>query len=381
MAVEPRGPDILTRTSIPLSASAGGDHPLGSVPAPPESASNSPADQANGIPKEISPQEMGAAVAAKAGGPEPEVVAEPVVEATPKPALKADEVDVSDLDPKLPGYAVREITKHRKQAQQKAAAAEATAATAAAEATAARETAAALQTKLDEALAKLTPAEPVVEVKPDTRPTPDQFEDPDTYDTALAEWGVREGERKIEARLATEKQAAVDEAKRVSDAAAEEAATAARTAQETEANRLNEAFEVKKIAALEKYPDFDEVTMADDALHISPAMTHAMLLADNSADVAYYLAKNPDEANRILAHQNVAQQIGEMYLLANRLATPPARAPRARPIDPVSTGSAPAGGVRTLADVAAEDMGEYYAKRNPQLQQERKPFFPNGVLH
>lgn len=59
--------------------------------------------------------------------------------------------------------------------------------------------------------------------------------------------------------------------------------------------RLNDDFN----RASDRYEDFDDVVMGDTSLPFTHAMKDAMLLIDNAPDVAYRLAKNKSELERI----------------------------------------------------------------------------------
>jgi colicin import membrane protein len=361
------------------------------------SASGHPDDQAAGVAKEITPQELAAAEVAKRG-----VVAEPEAKPTEaeQPAVDAatdpapDKPDAEDDDgiviPEgLPGYARREIAKIRKQARDRVAAALATAkkeagpeewqriyeanrdeivakaqgevAKAAKEAKEARETAEAAQRERDELRAKAEPP-------PDPRPARDQFDDPDTYDNALVEWGKRES-----ARVAAAEKAATDreaETKRAAEAKAEHEAAVL---------KINEGWVAARTKAVEKYPDYAEVAEADPANGgptITEAMAAAIVQIDNGPDVAYHLGQNVEESERIAAIPNPVRQFIEIGRLAERLATPVRPVRRARPVEHVDTTPTPSDTTE-----AEPDMAAYAAKRLPELQKNYRPFFPPGGVH
>lgn len=408
MALAARAPDIILRTSIPHEATS--DQPLASVSAPPESASNDPVDQTAGVAKEMTAEELAAATAArKDAGPDadPKADGKKIAADGEKPGEteKPPTLEFDALPENLPGYAVREITKHRKQAQAKADAAweaaragvgeeawnkavgvardaavetaQKAAKDAAAEAKASRERADAIEKELTELRAKVPTTEP--EVKADPRPARDQFDDPDEYDEALTQWGEREGERKAQAKV--DEQKAADDKVKV-DALAEEkrkADEAAATAQEAANAKLNDEWQAKLTVAREKHEDYDALTSAlpaDGGPEISEAMAAAIFYTDNGPDVAYYLAQNTDEALRIAKLGNPIQHMLEIARLAERLATPPRRAARTQPIEPVDTSSAPAG-----ESDAEPEMADYYNRRTKAMQQTRQPFFPAGGIH
>src|SRR6202021_2549974 len=89
MAVAPalRGPDIIQAQPIPLSAVS--DQPLSGAIAPPLSTSAHPDDQANGVAKEISHEELAAAETARRGVSPDEAAAN-------EPAKRGEEADTHE---------------------------------------------------------------------------------------------------------------------------------------------------------------------------------------------------------------------------------------------------------------------------------------------
>jgi hypothetical protein len=352
-----RPPDILIRTAPPLSATS--DAPLADVAKPPESASNHAEDQENGVPAEMTLQEKAEADAAKSteAGAEPDAAPAKPAKADAKPAAAGedDEPDLSDLPPGTPTWAVREISKARKASRAQIAEA-ASATKAAKEAT---DAAAAAQAELAAIRAKLEttppadakPTEQAADPAADPRPTRDQFYDPDSYDEALTGWAEREGMRKVEAKAAAEAQQA--------QAAANEAETL----------RVQAAWDTQRTAAIEKHPDYVKIAESDDHA-VTPVMATAMMGLDNGTDVAMWLGQNHDDSARIAAIASPVLQIVEICKVAAQLATPKPRAARARPIEPVDRGTAP-------ADTSAREpsMDEWAERRTKEILNGRKPFF------
>jgi hypothetical protein len=383
MAVAPavvRGPDIIIRTAPPLSATS--DGPLGEINRPPVSASNDPTDLARGVPKEMTMLEKAAADAARSAaagadqiedagepGTNPNTPAGETDDAAAVAAKKAadldavpDEVEVDGKKVPTPPYVKREITK----ARNKQRAAEALAAEREAAVKTANEAAEAARKELAELKAKAEAQPPAKVEEPaavDLKPARDAFDDPDAYDTALTEWGVREGERKAQAKIA-------DEQKAAREAEAQKTAEAARATQEAEVARLNADWQTKRTAAIEKYPDYADVVEAE-TLKISEPMAAAIMLTENGTDIAYHLGQNADVAARIAAMPNPMAQLIEIGRLSATLAAPPQRRqPRPRPIEPLDTGAAP-------ADTSEREpsMDEWAARRMPQILAGNKPAF------
>ena len=407
MAVAPvrRGPDILQVAPIPLSAVT--DQPLPGAIAPPVSASSDATDQANGVAKEISAEELAAGETARRGVDPIEVAAANEPAKKVEAAKSADEPydDGIVVPPGLPGFATREIAKIRKQARERVEAALKTAksdageadwqklyeanrdaivakanddaAKAAKTAKDAQDAAEAARAELAELRTKVV-AEPKPEVT-DPKPTRDKFDDPDAYDDALAAWGEREGVRKVEAarKVELEATAAAETAK--TEAEKTEKAETDRKAQETQILQLQENWSASRTKAIEKYPDYAEVAEAapeDGGPTISEAMAAAIVQIDNGTDVAYHLGQNPEESVRIAAIANPVKQFIEIGRIAERLARPPPAARRARPVEHIS--DAPA---RADTTDAEPDMDTYAAQRNAQLKKSRQPFCPAGGLH
>lgn len=356
-----RGPDILVRSAPQLSATS--DAPLATPDSPPVSASNNTDDHDAGVPTEMSPEAQAAVTRRTAPDAEADKAAK-----QPDPDPDLDTMDVDGRKIPTPPWAKREITKARNKQREAQALAD----------TNAKELAE-LRAKFEDLATKVPPVpakDAATETKPiettttetsqptqaEARPTRDQFDDPDAYDTALSEWAERQGERRAEQKLAAERTAAE---------AAQRAQTeqAVRAAQEAEVVRITADWTTQTEAAQAKYPDFAEV-VGNPNLKISDAMAHALALRQNGAETAYHLAKNATEAERIFAITNPARQMMEIAVLADRLAAPPARrAARPRPLDPIDTGTAPAdGGDRE------ESMEEVATRVNTRYQTQRRPF-------
>lgn len=372
MAPAAREPDIIIRQSIPLAATT--DQPLAAVPRPPESASNDPIDQQAGTSKEISPEDAAVAEAARKGAleAEPAEGSDPNPDgADPKPA-KTEDPDTDGIPKDLPGYAVREISKARKTARLAREAATAEAETARAEAKAARDAAAEAQRALEELKAKAAP-EPAKEPEAaDVRPSRDQFDDPDAYDTALTDWARREGIRTAEAQATEQRKAQETEAARL-------AGEKEKADQEEAARTAHASWMTKVEAAVEKHPDYRELVEkapAEGGPSISPVMAMAIQKADNGTDVAYHLAQDVEESRRIASITDPVMQLLEIGGLIHRLANPPRRQRQAAPIEPIDTTRSPAG-----EDQAEPDMEAYAAKRQLELMREARPFFPKSELH
>lgn len=113
-----------------------------------------------------------------------------------------------------------------------------------------------------------------------------------------------------------------------------------------------------------KYDDFSEVV---GELQPNTPLTAAIMSAENSADVAYYLGKNPALAQKLVQMPAIAQirEIGKLEAkLLSEPAKPktPSKAPA--PITPVQANAAPTSNQPSESD----DMKTWMAKRNKQVR-------------
>ncbi|MCU0949524.1 MAG: hypothetical protein MUC68_00345 [Burkholderiaceae bacterium] len=122
--------------------------------------------------------------------------------------------------------------------------------------------------------------------------------------------------------------------------------------------RREQTWEQRQQQAAKKYEDFADVALADD-LAITPVMAEAMKDSDLGPDVAYYLGKNPDEAERI-AKLNPAAQVREIGKIEARLELKPTKQPSKAPppIEPLGGGK---GG--SEPDLSRMSQAEYEAHR------------------
>lgn len=113
----------------------------------------------------------------------------------------------------------------------------------------------------------------------------------------------------------------------------------------------------------EKYKDFDDV-VGNDEVPITKAMAEAIMEADLGYEVAYYLGKHPEEAERI-ADLSPARQAVEIGKLEAKLSeSPKPKASQApEPISPVKGGG--------VADGSLNDdlpMSEWIKRRQKQVR-------------
>jgi hypothetical protein len=260
------------------------------------------------------------------------------------------------------------------------------------------------------------------------RPTRDSYADPESYEAALVTWASSEAasraaaemeRRQAEAEEARAEAARVAEANRVEQARLD--------TERRQADALKTSWETKREAALIKYEDFIEVAESPN-VPISDAMALVIMNSDDGAEIAYYLGKHPDEAAKIagmvipgqvyppgtpragLPMSDGIKQAVAMGRLATKLgleapvtvavtnslvapatatpapasttaaipvtpavATPPAVVLAPAPPNPISGSNANAT-TRSLAEVGNEGtMEEYAARRTPEILAARRP--------
>lgn len=189
--------------------------------------------------------------------------------------------------------------------------------------------------KLEEAAKANPPAE-----KPETDqgPTPDQFKTWEEYEAARIKHAVDKATREAEAKRAKE-------------------------AVERQFAEVRESFLAGVDKAAETYPDFKEVVMDPDGVFDrtpeGEALASIVMLAGEGAhDVAYHLASNPKEADRIKALNPVQAALAIGRLSASVAKPAPRKVPKAPdPPTEVKGGDAP------TKDLSKMTMAEYEAYR------------------
>lgn len=146
---------------------------------------------------------------------------------------------------------------------------------------------------------------------------------------------------------------------------------------------VRDAYVGRVEKAKEKYADYHEVAESPD-VQVSIPVAHAIMHSERGPDIAYFLGKNPAEAERI-SKLSPPLQLVELGLIVANLKTPAAAVVAApvqkeaikppvsnapKPIKPLGAGS-------EAADKPLEEMSmeEYAAKRGPELR--RRP----GMRH
>lgn len=206
-----------------------------------------------------------------------------------------------------------------------------------------------LQTALEalERLGLTEPPEPqdiTPPVEEDPEPVPPEFEDPEQYRTAMAEYTKAVTEWTVR-RVTKAEKAEAEQAKAEAEVRAQQIAHQQRWME-------------RRTKAIEKMLDYAEVAERPDVA-ITPAMAAAITSDEMGPELAYHLGKNPDVAARIAALPLPLQGV-ELGLLKAQISAPPqvqtSKAPP--PINPLTGGTTPQ--QRTPDEMSME---EYAAMR------------------
>lgn len=113
--------------------------------------------------------------------------------------------------------------------------------------------------------------------------------------------------------------------------------------QQQRQQRTNATYAEREEAARDRYEDYETVVYMDD-LTITPAMAQVIKASEVGPDVAYYLGKNPKEAERIAGLDPLAQakELGKIEVKVAG-SPPPAKKPSSAPspINPVGSRTTP----------------------------------------
>ena len=187
--------------------------------------------------------------------------------------------------------------------------------------------------RLEERLAKAEPARPT----DPGMPTIDKFDNFDEYVTAKAEYIASQTLSKHEQRQAAEK---------------------AQTAQQQTVEAWN-----KRVAAA-GIPDFHDVLAASD-VPMTSIMQQAIMESENGPKLAYHLATNPADAERIAGMTPIGA-VRALTLIEEGLKKPVAVSKATPPITPVGS---KATSIKSLLDV--KDYDEFSKRRAAQIAKRR----------
>lgn len=164
----------------------------------------------------------------------------------------------------------------------------------------------------------------------DNRPARESFDNDEDYVDALTDYKVRQHMGTLQEKIS----------------------------ETTRRSQVDAAWDTRVQAAEKTYPDFRQVIGGAEDVKISPELMDAMKSSDHGPDLAYYLAKNPDEAGRLVSLSPVAAAM-ELGRIASYIeyektqksaevskAPPPARVP---------SGSTTKSGMKSLSEMSFDE--------------------------
>lgn len=223
-----------------------------------------------------------------------------------------------------------------------------------------------------EALKKLSNPEKS-DPKPD-RPTRDKFDDPAAYEAAidkygedLSGWAARTAAKDAEAKIAAETKAKAE--------ADQKAANEVTAKQNYET--VAKSFTERVVKAREAHADYDEIAGRDDVT-VTQAMSAAIMLSDDGAEIAYYLGKNPEKAAEIAAMPEPLQLVA-LGRISTEVATEAVRARVSKAPDPPSKiGGRSNAGPKGLHQMTMEEHAAAYRQEQAA---KRSGNGPRSVFH
>lgn len=196
----------------------------------------------------------------------------------------------------------------------------------------------------------------------DPEPKEEDFAEFKEFNKALSRWAARQETKTVTAKNTEAEQKKAFEAE--------------------EGRLMNEhAKRIDALKASGKHEDLDEVleNLKDSDMTIPPAVGRALIELENSADVVYHLAKNPDVVEK-LNGMSVYKALQELGRIADKLMpaeveakpeTPVKEKPQSPPVKPVTAAPAPIKPVGSSTTRSAPDpdkmsMSEYNRMRDEQ---------------
>jgi hypothetical protein len=195
--------------------------------------------------------------------------------------------------------------------------------------------------RIAEALRQATTEKPAA---PQDKPTPDRFQTTEEYVEAVSAWTA---ERVISEQIT--KRAQQDEARR----------------QQADAETRTHAWSDAEAEAEDRYDDYLTVTR-NPALQINNSMLEVIQQSDVGPDLAYFLGKNPAEAERIakLSPLVAAKELGKLETKISAKSVAKSAPALPDPIEPIRTRHSAA-----TADLSDSDsINVWLAKRNAQIK-------------
>lgn len=133
----------------------------------------------------------------------------------------------------------------------------------------------------------------------------------------------------------------------------------------TEAEKRQQSYQTKAAEFAKTAPDFTEVTEAYDG-PFNQTIAQALLDSDMGPEVAYYLAKNPDEAEKLegMNYGQVSRFFGKIEAKLESQKTPEVKVTKAPPPIPAQRGTANTSSLDPYnnPDMTAEQWRQFKAK-------------------
>jgi len=143
-----------------------------------------------------------------------------------------------------------------------------------------------------------------------------------------------------------------------------------------EQNRVLTNFHKQTQEAASKYDDYEEV-INESTAQISEVMGKEIIESDLGAELTYYFAKNPKEADRIraLEPRRQVKEIGKLELKLESSKEEPKEEPKPKKLSSAPEPITPIGGKGApISDLPSpkDDMATWLKKRNAQLERARR---------
>jgi hypothetical protein len=133
-------------------------------------------------------------------------------------------------------------------------------------------------------------------------------------------------------------------------------------------------FQQREVELRKEKPDYDEVIADAGSVRIPPIVVEAILTSDLGPDLRYYLAQNPEKAQKLnyLPPVSAARELGkiEAQIIAEKNAKPTVKVSGApAPIKPVVSN-----GVTVETSLEKLPMNEYFRRRNEERKKLGKQY-------
>jgi hypothetical protein len=169
-------------------------------------------------------------------------------------------------------------------------------------------------------------------------PAPEDFASSDDYYDARAEWIA---DKKFEQKLSERDKA-------------------------NSAKQLTEEVNKRRVAFSAKHPDYEEAIESIANVQVHQSVLDALKESDVGVDITYYLAKNPNELEKIVSMTPHAAIMALGKIESKLTATEPDKRPVSKAPVPINALDGKAGGI-TKGHSADDDFQTFLKKRNVEL--------------